>query len=321
MLYFSHMRFLLVPILLLLSISTSYAETSRLASISNALDAFDQKLEKAFDAFARTDSSKKQDLGPRKTQSLDVGYETYFYQYWESIPIKITGWMNGYYANYAYRPQEDNVLNNAVLNAYMLEFRYASGKGRYKSDSGVLEDDKSYNLEMRALLGKDYLVSDNVLITPYLGFGYRHLYNPVNGRQTDKGAWGYDRRSYYYYLPIGFSVKMPNIYGSWSGAFNVEYDYFLRGVQLSDLNEATPYIGTEYPNISNRQNDGYGVRGSFRMMYSTPKIDFYVEPFIRFWNIEDSNVKHDVNHSGVASSWIEPHNTTKEIGSKFGLQF
>ena len=49
--------------------------------------------------------------------------------------------------------------------------------------------------------------------------------------------------------------------------------------------------------------------------------NFYIEPFARFWNIQDSDVKFDTNHSGYRSAWVEPHNTTKEIGSKFGLQF
>ena len=314
------MRFLIIPLLLILCSPVLHAETTRYDAVSNALDAFDRSIEKAFDSFERVDATKKQDLGVRKSQSLDVGLETYFYQYWESIPIKITGMMNGYYANYAYRPPDYNPLNNIVFNAYMLELRYASGSTRYKG-SGIIKNDKNYNLEMRGLLGKDYIFLEDILFTPYLGFGYRNLYNPGNGVITSDGHVGYDRRSFYYYFPIGVKVNIPHLRGPWSAGLNLEYDYFYRGVQLSDLNEVTPYAGYEYPNISNRQKDGFGIRGSLKLVYSTPRIDFYVEPFIRFWNIQDSVVKNDINHSGQKSSWLEPRNTTKEIGSKIGLNF
>ena len=316
------MRFLLIPLLLLFGLPVVHAGTSRIDAVSNALDAFDRSLDKAFDSLGRIDTDKKLDLGHRKSQTLDVGYEPYYYQYWESIGVLTTGMMNSYYANYTYRPPADNILNNTVLNAYAFEVRYAYGSARYKSDSGYIDNDKNYNIEMRGLLEKDYLLSNDLLFTPYLGFGYRNLYNPGNGVQTNLGLWGYDRRSFYYYLPIGIKLDIPHLQGPWSGAFNVEYDYFIRGVQLSDLNEVTPHVNREIPSVSNRQTDGFGLRGSVRLVYSTPRIDFYVEPFIRFWNIEDSKLKTEITHDGkYVFTGYEPHNTTKEIGSKIGLQF
>ncbi len=320
MLYFFYMWFLLIPFLLILAAPVSHAEVSRLDSIANALDAFDRKLDKAYDSFERVDGTKKQDLGVRKAHTFDLGYEPYFYQYWESIPIKITGMMNSYYANYAYRPSESNPLNNTVVNTYLFDFRYAFGKATYKG-SGVSKDEENYNMEIRGMLGKDYLLMDDVLFTPYFGFGYRYLYNVANDIRTSDGHYGYDRRSYYYYLPLGFKINVPHLQGPWSAAFNGEYDIFLRGVQNSDLNAVSPYAGVNYPNLSNRQTGGFGIRGSVRLMYSTPKLDFYLEPFMRYWNIDDSEIKTETSPDGTSFTGLEPHNTTKEIGSKIGLQF
>lgn len=302
--------------LLVLSLPV-YADTSRLDAVSNALDAFDRKLDKAFAAFDRADTNSKQNLGSRKIQTLDMGFETYMYKYWEDIPITNKGTMNGYFINYTYRPPEDNVLNNPILNAYLLEFRYASGSLDYEG-SGTIDGKKNNNLELRMLFGKEYGLDVNANAMPYFGFGYRTLFDEGNGKLSSTNAYGYDRRSTYYYLPLGarFNVGMNH----WKHTMGLEYDFLLEGIQISDLSAGFQWNAIPNPNVHNHQRKGYGARATYRLAYSTPKVDFFVEPFFRYWNIEASNVVNaDIDGSNV--DLVEPHNTTKEFGSKIGLQF
>ncbi len=70
----------------------------------------------------------------------------------------------------------------------------------------------------------------------------------------------------------------------------------------------------------NHQEKGYGIRASMKLLKHYMLADFYVEPFIRFWNIEDSKVGTSPSSFGDFVG-LEPKNTTTEIGSKFGLQF
>ena len=261
----------------------------------------------------------KQALDPRHVHTLEVAQETYSYHYKESIPIKIHGLMTGVSGKYAYRPADGNFFNNIVVNTYMLEGRFAGGKLDYKG-SGVINDKENVNYEIRGLLGKDLLLADRSLITPYFGFGYRYLLDNGNDRRSSTGQYAYDRTSQYFYLPIGVYGSM--IYGKWTSLVNVEYDIFLGGLQDSELSSVNTYSApTVFPDVHNTQKHGYGVRASYKLMYSVYKINFFVEPFIRIWGIGDS-VSSTKFIAGVGNvDFLEPKNTTMEIGSKFGVQF
>ncbi len=261
----------------------------------------------------------RQHLNPRHTHTFDMGTEPYFYAYKEpDASVTISGMMMGYYANYAYRPPDGNLLNNTVLNTYMLEGRFASGDLDYKG-SGIVKDKDNVNFEIRGLLGKDYLLGDSSLITPYLGFGYRYLLDKGNGRLSSTDAYGYDRYSHYYYLPIGLNGSIPN--GKWSCAINLEYDILIQGIQKSDLSDGNQFTGYNNPNVRNDQGSGFGVRGSFKLTYTGVKFNFYVEPFIRFWNIGRSNLASATIDGVYYDQLNEPKNNTTEIGSKFGIMF
>ena len=47
----------------------------------------------------------------------------------------------------------------------------------------------------------------NLRLTPYLGAGYRYLFNEGSGRRTTTGHFGYDREANYYYSPIGVAIQ------------------------------------------------------------------------------------------------------------------
>ena len=73
-------------------------------------------------------------------------------------------------------------------------------------------------------------------MTPYFGFGYRYLFDRGNGQISSIGAYGYDRKSHYYYLPLGGDAVM-NMPNNWEVDLNVEYDILLHGLQKSYLSD------------------------------------------------------------------------------------
>lgn len=307
-------------------VQPSTYRNTQLAAATQALDTYSQPVNTSAPAVTRKKMTyneflsgtpfTKVDLGTRKVHTFDMDTEVYYYRYEEpDIDIKITGLMQGYNANYAYRPQ-DNILNNAIFNTYMLQGRYASGELNYKG-SGLMKDKDNSVWEFRGLLGKDYLIDDNALITPYLGFGFRYLLDKGNGRVSSDGHLGYDRHSHYWYLPVGISARIPK--GAWTTDINVEYAFLLHGLQVSDFGSAS-IPGFDNPNVNNAQDKGFGLQASTKFTYVKPGLNFYIKPFIRYWNIEDSDVKSAVVLNSLGN-WYEPQNTTFEAGSAFGLEF
>ncbi|MBI4309195.1 MAG: hypothetical protein HY591_02575 [Candidatus Omnitrophica bacterium] len=299
------------------------ARNEHMQAVNDQLDDIEKPQRAAnasYNSFEEIPEFTKQNLDPRHKHTIDVGVEPYYYYYKEpDIPIKNRGPMLGYYAKYTYRPPDDNILNNVVLNTYAVEGRFASSdKINYKG-SGVDKGITDINYEFRGLVGKDYLLGDKSLITPYFGFGYRYLLDKGNGRLTSTNNYGYDRHSNYYYIPLGFNAAIPN--GLWTSAINLEYDIFIQGLQVSDLSASKIFNpGVDNPNIHNVQTEGFGARASLKLMYAAPRFNFYIEPFIRYWNIDDSHTTR-ATVDGSAGTFLEPQNFTSEIGSKFGLQF
>lgn len=249
-----------------------------------------------------------------RTHTFDVGYERYYYEYKEdSVDVKVKGWWDTVSAAYTYRPKEGDLLGFDWLNHYRLEGRYGSADLDYSSGStGTSDDDPNYMYEARALLGRDFYPVDKVVVTPYGGFGFRFLVHDFGGKQSTTGQYTYDRTSHYYYLPVGldYAYQMNN---HWRIVGNGEFDIFLAGWQKSYLSDV-PLPG--YFDVKNDQEKGFGVRGSIKFIKTSPLIDFSIEPFVRFWHIEDS----DVANAGLFDG-MEPENTTLESGIRAGVQF
>lgn len=178
--------------------------------------------------------------------------------------------------------------------------------------SGQIDKIPEYLFEARGLLGKDLILPEEI-ITPYVGFGYRYLYEDLGGLVSTTGAWGYDRKSEYFYIPIGVEAV---------GALNentalkagLEYDYFIRGTQTSYLSDVSSY----YIDVENTQNTGYGVRGFFAIQ-KTGMNSIEFGPFFRYWNIEKSNLTV-CTVDGAYVCW-EPENETTELGVRLSAKF
>ncbi|MBE3143032.1 MAG: hypothetical protein IMZ61_03805 [Planctomycetes bacterium] len=234
--------------------------------------------------------------------SWEIGPDAYYFQYKES-GMKETGYFYGVQAAYTYRewapmfPTDDAELKWM----FRAEGRYDWGVVDY---DGELMDGTPYTYdnirdrtgEFRLLFGPDFPKATAV-DTIYSGLGYRFLDDSKSGDPA-----GYDRQSVYVYLPVGFKT-LRNFAGNWLISANAEFDLLLVGNQSSNLGGTT---------LHNRQNSGYGLRGSVGFEYNTKETDISIQPFVRYWNIADSQVD---------SGFIEPKNNTTEIGLDFIFRF
>jgi len=227
----------------------------------------------------------------------EIGPEISYIQYEEPGMMKDKGMMYGIAASYAYH-------NRFMFKA---EGKFAYGQVDYDGATWdgtpvTLKSIPDYMLEIRGLLGYDYFVKAYT-ITPYLGIGYRWL----NDNSQQQSPAGYKRITNYLYIPIGLELVADLSKGWFLGATG-EYDLFLRGKQISYLGDVDP----SYNNVENDQKKGYGVRGSISIAKKSEKIGFAIEPYIRYWNISDS----DINMYG-----LEPKNISTEIGCKLAVTF
>lgn len=250
------------------------------------------------------------DLALRK-HSLEIGPEVYYFKYKEPGGITDKGMFYGGTLNYTFRgwipdsPEDSLPEGGSAIHA---DFRFASGEVDY---DGSLSDGTPYTIdnieyttyETRLLYGMDFL-NESWLACLSAGIGYRY-----SNDDSSFDPHGYERESNYIYLPIAYQLdgKFEN---NWAWGFQIEVDFLIRGTQKSYLSD----VGDV--DIENRQNDGYGFRGSIRLQNKTNAGVLIIEPFIRYWNIEDSEYEY------VAPYYYwEPKNSTTEVGLQLQWKF
>ena len=103
--------------------------------------------------------------------------------------------------------------------------------------------------------------------------------------------------------------------GGWFWGLSGELDILLWGNQRSHIWSQGTWDWWDYDEwIDNQQNRGYGLRGSVKLEKKGDKVDLIIEPFIRYWKINESDL--DWYHSA-----IEPTNSTLEAGLRITLGF
>jgi hypothetical protein len=204
--------------------------------------------------------------------------------------------------------------NNIMLG---VDAKLSYGQVDYSStNTGTMNNINDYMFEIRAVGGYDFKLTDSLILTPYIGIGYRYLRDNAGGKITSTGNWGYLREANYYYSPVGITV-INDLKNSWTIGLTVEYDLFWKGLQKSYLSDGD----SRYNNPENNQNSGYGIKGSILVKKSVGRVTFLFEPFIRYWNIADSDIQI-VTLSGVPQfGWYEPKNNSTEVGFKFSVGF
>lgn len=232
----------------------------------------------------------------------EIGPEISYIEYREPDIMSEKGLMYGIDAAYSY--------HNGVMIKVAGRFSY--GQVDYQN-SVTFNNIDDIIFEIRTLGGYDFKLSKSLTMTPFIGVGYRYLRDDMAGRTSPAGSEkGYLRESNYYYSPIG--IEAVNVFDNgWSAGVIIEYDYFWKGTQKSNFSTAV----AGYNDVENDQNSGYGLRGSIMIKKQTARLFFAIEPFIRYWNIDQSEIQNLTDYETV----LEPKNESTEIGVKFTIGF
>ena len=312
-------------------------------AMSTAFAASMDKVAEGLDQYARAHDLPAENIKAPAPQAVrhiyEVAVERQGYTYREAVDgeqfMRINGYYNGLLLAYTFRPLDVDALSRAMINVLRAEFRFAAGTVDY-TGSGTWRGLKDSMYELRAIIGHDFSVDPTLRITPYAGLGYRYLNNGseampariINGQPHYSG---YNRESEYYYVPVGVNAQK-DFAGGYGLGFNLEYDYWYAGRQVSHFEDMqdTSGVNAGYDPLINRQRDGFGWRGSLKFLKDLPRMQFSIEPYYRFWQVKASDVKLITKGGqlvpvpgspGYFEAGQEPDNTTREIGVRLGVRF
>lgn len=251
------------------------------------------------------------------SHTWEIGTEVSHITYKEPGLMKDKGTMHGICCSYTYRgwaPPAPEELDKWRLT---LEVRYSFGEVDYSGSTWAgtpldIDNIDDFIWEIRGLIGYDLPIFRTSTIIPYFGMGYRYL----NDDAHEQYAGGYERESNYYYTPIGVEF-ITDLGTGWSIGAILEYDIFWSGEQISHFSDTNP----AYNDPENDQDRGYGCRASLELKKKCKRIDFVIEPFIRYWNIKESKLAL-LTMNGIPWVYIvEPKNNSTEYGIKFAVRF
>ena len=229
----------------------------------------------------------------------EVGGQAAHYHYEEPDFAKFIGNRGGLVGAYTFPRRWDRVF-------FRVDGRESYGSLKYQG-SGTQDSVLDVIVEARGVAGLDFFPGNRVSLSPYLGLGYRHLYNDSRG-YTSTNAAGYRRYSNYLYAPLGMTIRF-DLGNRWVLAPSVETDIFILGKQKSQLTDAN--VG--FNDVTNTQRHGYG----YRTYLMVEKDHLVFGAWMHYWNIKDS----DVQPIGLGAAGLEPANWTRESGIEFRYRF
>ena len=229
---------------------------------------------------------------------MELGVTLSDYKYEEpSIDVTLKGYKTGL---------DFSAIGNTGGDWFMRgDAKYEYGKTDY-TGSGTKCCNPDWYYELRGTVGRDFEQATYSL-SPFLGLGYRYLFNDSRGRSSTNAA-GYRRRSEYVYLPVGTAHRL-RLESNARLTTTLEYDYLIEGQQKSYLAD-TGIPGLR--DVVNKQRSGHGFRGS--MYYE--KNNWSFGPWFQYWNIDRSDTASAGSFTGY-----EPKNKTTEIGLRLGFRF
>lgn len=244
--------------------------------------------------------------------SFETAYEMSGYSYKEpdgDMPIELSGRLQGASLSFKHLMQ-----NNMFWKA---DFRYMGGETDYDGwlmssppTKHTYDDIGDYYWEARLHAGTFYSLSEQWEMWASLGLGYRFLKDHMN-----YSPFGYLRTSQYLYMPATAEIRRHS--EVLDVIFNIEFDILLNGLQTSYMADSNPAYDR---NFTNNQTSGLGLRLSVKFQKDFGGMGLFVEPFWRYWDIEDSDTAL-VYYMGSPRYMIEPHNTTNEYGLRAGIAF
>ena len=234
-----------------------------------------------------------------------LGVSLIGYQYKEPGVMTLKAQKIGfdYAGTYAIASQWPNVDRRYFVRT---EVSYAVGDADYSSPiSGTLANTENWYYEIRAMVGRDVDMGGHVL-APYAGLGFRHLFHDLRG-VSSTGSRGYRRENRSENLFVGLTHKT-HVSANAQLHSTVEYMHLLKGIQKARLTDT----GGVFPDITLDQDSCFGLRLSSMWRFDT----WSMGPTLTYWKIKQSNT---VRAGG--SDWVEPKNTTTEIGVKAAYHF
>jgi opacity protein-like surface antigen len=242
---------------------------------------------------------------PRLTRrGWEVGVQGSKYHYEEPDFAQLTGNRAGVVGAYTFT--DDRHWFSRI------DGRISYGKLKYEG-SGTIDNVPDWIGEIRAVAGKDFLFGGSLALSPYIGLGYRYLYDDLRG-YSSTGDAGYRRYSNYVYAPVGLTLRI-NTGGQFVIAPAIEYDAFIQGRQVTKLSD-TGIAGVQ--DVSNEQTKGYGYRASLMFEIN----HWAVGPWLSYWSIKDSDVQcFTAVVNGQCLAGQEPANWTREWGVDLRYRF
>lgn len=270
-----------------------------------------------------------EEVSPKKNK-LEIGLEYSDYVYREphmDYPIKIAGKMQGIDLKYTIHSLMSEAWGEND-NFMSVELLYMTGKVDYdgwlQDGSGNVVGPSSttgihdWYIDARLLFGRRvYLTENKLILDPFLGIAYRFL----RDEQHKKSDSGYLRESNYLYVPIGADFTWQAT-SSFKLTLKGEFDWLLGGKQKSGMSRFDP----AFRDMMNSQRKGFGARASIKAEQNIGQIGIFVEPFVRYWKIQNSKWNYyyveDIGGGmGYFYGGIEPFNTTREYGLRAGVSF
>jgi hypothetical protein len=229
----------------------------------------------------------------------EVGGQLAHYHYEEPDFAKLIGTRGGIVGAYTFPRGWDRGF-------FRVDGRGSYGALKYQG-SGTQDSVPDFIIEARAVAGMDFPAGSGVSFSPYLGLGYRYLYNDSRG-YTSTNAVGYRRYSNYLYAPAGVTIRF-DLGNRWVLAPAAEADIFIVGKQRSQLSDAN--LG--FNDVINTQERGNG----HRMYLMVEKDHVAFGAWWHYWHINDS----DVQPIGRGRGGREPENWTRESGLELRYRF
>ena len=261
------------------------------------------------------------------------------------------------------------------VNRYKFTLDYQTGSTEYSDiNENPKQDFTQQILEGRAVAGYDFMATRKTRVTPFFGVGYRYQLDPSGSvfdipistlvAGDDQSEYDpinpffnlrqpYEVHTHNLYLPFGVMTNT-DITDSLSVGLNLEMDVLIWGMiksNFSDLGDiysenmskATPGSNGQIPNprtvklknTTNQLRGGFGFKGSTRITKKQRVFDWYVEPYIRYWHINESDEEQfplnrsdgkkfilfkDQAHT-IPYNWTEPESSTTEYGVQVGVSY
>ena len=240
--------------------------------------------------------------------TFKIGFDTKYLDYEEENYMEEDVWVYGIVGKYIYHGNNELMFKTS-LDIVFGETDY-DRQTQFGTPVKAGMDDSLF--EWKGLIGKSYSFKGNSIVTPFTGIGYRLWNNNINS------LGGYEREMQFWYLPIGVET-ISSLIGNWTLGMNMEYDLFLRGKGKSHFSDIDPAYNFE----NNRDvGDGYGFRLSLQFNRKlSDNYGFSVEPYITYWEINESDTSTLTGYGIPIDYLIEPVNEITVYGLRLIITY